>query len=119
MSPRQFAPLAIVGLLLPAPAGAAAPIFGRWRTDDGSAIVRVEPCGGKLCGRIDRVLDPKAPTNDINSPDPAHRTKPLVGTTVLSGIAADQAVLHGLLQRIRDLGLPLISVLRIDPNSQS
>ncbi|HZY49374.1 MAG TPA: hypothetical protein VFE64_06310 [Devosia sp.] len=41
------------------------------------------------------------------------------GTTVLSGIAADQAVLHGLLQRIRDLGLPLISVLRIDPNSQS
>ena len=36
------------------------------------------------------------------------------GTTVLRGIASDQAVLHGLLQRIRDLGLPLISVVRID-----
>ena len=40
------------------------------------------------------------------------------GTTLLSGIAADQAILHGVLQRIRDLGLPLISVRRIDPNPQ-
>lgn len=37
------------------------------------------------------------------------------GTTILRGIAADQAALHGLLQRIRDLGLPLISVVRVDP----
>lgn len=35
------------------------------------------------------------------------------GTTALSGIAADQATLHGLLQRIRDLGLTLVSVSRI------
>jgi hypothetical protein len=41
------------------------------------------------------------------------------GTTLLSGIAADQAVLHGLLQRIRDLGLPLISVQRIASSSKS
>ena len=40
------------------------------------------------------------------------------GTTVLAGIAADQAILHGVLQRIRDLGLCLISVQRIDPNPQ-
>ena len=32
------------------------------------------------------------------------------GTTVISGPLADQAALHGLLQRVRDLGLPLISV---------
>jgi hypothetical protein len=38
------------------------------------------------------------------------------GTTTLSGISADQAALHGLLQRIRDLGLPLISVNRIPPD---
>ncbi|MEQ1900547.1 MAG: hypothetical protein ABL866_07415 [Devosia sp.] len=38
------------------------------------------------------------------------------GTTVLGGIRSDQAVLHGLLQRIRDLGLPLISVVRVGPN---
>ena len=33
------------------------------------------------------------------------------GTTVLRGVTADQAALHGLLQRIRDLGVPLISVI--------
>lgn len=37
------------------------------------------------------------------------------GTTVLRSPAMDQSALHGLLQRIRDLGLPLISVARIDP----
>jgi len=40
------------------------------------------------------------------------------GTTVLAGIAADQATLHGLLQRIRDLGMPLVSVtcIGVDPS---
>ena len=36
------------------------------------------------------------------------------GTTVISGQVADQAALHGLLQQVRDLGLPLISVTRVD-----
>ena len=34
------------------------------------------------------------------------------GTTLISGPVADQAALHGLLQRVRDLGLPLVSVTR-------
>ena len=36
------------------------------------------------------------------------------GTTVLSGLIADQAALHGLLQQVRDLGIPLVSVTRGD-----
>ena len=36
------------------------------------------------------------------------------GTTVISGQVVDQAALHGLLQRVRDLGLPLVSVNRVD-----
>lgn len=36
------------------------------------------------------------------------------GTTVISGQIADQAALHGLLQRVRDLGLPLVSVRRVE-----
>jgi hypothetical protein len=32
------------------------------------------------------------------------------GTTLLTGIIVDQAVLHGLLKKVRDLGLPLLSV---------
>jgi hypothetical protein len=32
------------------------------------------------------------------------------GTSVLRGFVVDQAALHGLLQRLRDLGIPLISL---------
>ena len=35
-----------------------------------------------------------------------------VGTTLIAGPVADQAALHGLLARIRDLGLPLVSVYK-------
>jgi len=37
------------------------------------------------------------------------------GTAILHGPVADQAALYGLLQKTRDLGLPLISVNRVDP----
>lgn len=35
------------------------------------------------------------------------------GTTVLTGPVVDQAALHGLLQKVRDLGLPLLSVTEV------
>jgi hypothetical protein len=37
------------------------------------------------------------------------------GTTVIHGRVVDQAALHGLLQKVRDIGLPLLSVTRADP----
>ncbi len=36
------------------------------------------------------------------------------GVTLLTCTVADQAALHGLLRKLRDLGLPLLSVNRID-----
>ena len=36
------------------------------------------------------------------------------GTTVLDGPVVDQAALHGLLRKVRDIGLPLLSVTRLD-----
>lgn len=41
------------------------------------------------------------------------------GTTVISGPVLDQAALHGLLQKVRDIGLPLISVTYDEPSDQS
>lgn len=40
------------------------------------------------------------------------------GTTVMRGEVADQAALHGLLQTLRDLGLPLVSVTQVEPTSE-
>jgi hypothetical protein len=41
------------------------------------------------------------------------------GKTVLVGPVNDQAALHGLLKKILDLGIPLISVNRLDPGDEA
>jgi hypothetical protein len=38
------------------------------------------------------------------------------GTTTIHGPIVDQAALHGVLQKVRDLGLPLVSVTQVDPD---
>jgi hypothetical protein len=38
------------------------------------------------------------------------------GETLLTGPVVDQAALHGLLRKVRDLGLPLLSVTRVRPS---
>ena len=35
------------------------------------------------------------------------------GDTLLAGLVVDQAALHGLLRQVRDLGMPLLSVIRV------
>lgn len=37
------------------------------------------------------------------------------GHTLLTGPVVDQAALHGLLRKVRDLGVPLLSVTRLNP----
>jgi hypothetical protein len=39
------------------------------------------------------------------------------GTTAISGPVVDQAALHGVLHRVRDLGLPLVSVTELPPDA--
>ena len=40
------------------------------------------------------------------------------GTTVIRGPVLDQAALHGLLQKLRDLGIPLVSLTQV-PDSRN
>lgn len=37
------------------------------------------------------------------------------GETLLTGPVLDQAMLHGLLRKVRDVGLPLVAVLQVEP----
>ena len=37
------------------------------------------------------------------------------GDTLLTGPVTDQAALYGLLKKVRDLGIPLVSVNRVEP----
>lgn len=41
------------------------------------------------------------------------------GTTLIAGPVVDQAALHGLIQRVRDLGMPLLSVTRVADEASS
>ena len=38
------------------------------------------------------------------------------GDTLLTGLVTDQAALYGLLKKVRDLGIPLVSVNRVEPS---
>ena len=82
--------LALLALLAPLyTAAAAASVEGLWLTDDGKAVIRIAPCGQRMCGRIARVLDtrPNVPKTDVNNPDPGRRNQPILGLQVLSGFS--------------------------------
>jgi hypothetical protein len=58
---------------------------------------------GRLHSRWSALLDGMTLTYDAD------------GTTVLRGAVVDQPALHGLLARLRDIGLPLLSVAQVEP----
>jgi uncharacterized protein (DUF2147 family) len=63
------------------------PEQGLWRTADGSAHVEITPCGGNLCGTIRRLRNPAV--RDLHNPDPAARSRSLVGSMVIQGVPRD------------------------------
>lgn len=74
---------------LSTPGWAAGTVQGDWMTQSGSAKVRVAPCaGGKLCGTVVWMKTPLDKTTgkpqlDVNNPDPALRTRPIVGLQLI------------------------------------
>jgi uncharacterized protein (DUF2147 family) len=88
MKLHRLAPAAALAALAFS-AQAAQSVQGDWITQSGSAKVRVAPCaGGKLCGTVVWIKNPLDKTTgkpqlDAKNPDPALRTRPIVGLQLI------------------------------------
>jgi len=64
---------------------------GVWQSRDGRLKVRLSNCGGRLCGRVLWLGEPTdpgtgRPKTDKHNPDPAKRSRPLIGLKVVQGM---------------------------------
>lgn len=88
-----LATFAILWVAAATPAAAGDP-RGNWMTDDGKARIAIANCGGALCGRIVALTEPVDPATgkprtDVNNPDAAKRTRPLVGVQIVIDMKPD------------------------------
>ena len=79
-------PMTIAVLTATGPAWAAVPVTGKWVTAGKDSVVEIAPCGQKLCGKVAKLLKPAegGPPTDRNNPDPALKSRPLVGLPILT-----------------------------------
>jgi len=90
--------LAAAAALTAGPAIAAAPITGNWVTEEKDAVIAVGQCGRSYCGKISRFLKPPpegAGQRDVNNPDPAKRSRRILGMPVLTSFTEDGDVWRG------------------------
>lgn len=59
-------------------------VRGYWRTPSG-AVVRITPCGRKLCVAIAALAGSDHPATDSHNPDPRLRARPLCGLRIGQG----------------------------------
>ena len=80
--------------------------IGVWATAGGESHVKIEDCGGKLCGTIIWLKEPlnKEGKDDVDSenPDPSLRTRKLAGMSLLKRFYPGPERFKGL-ERGRDL----------------
>lgn len=86
---------AFAGTVMAATASLAGPMpkeAGVWFDDTGKGAVKIEPCGGKLCGRIvwlkDLVNDKGEPLIDRHNPDASMKSRPICGLQILGQLDA-------------------------------
>jgi len=81
---RLFAPAAILTLFSATAFAAEPSVTGDWLVKDGYGHIRIDSCNGKMWGIV---AWEKTPGFDKESPDPAKKDRPLLGTPVLMGLA--------------------------------
>lgn len=87
----RFACFLIAVLLASTPVDAQGPTpVGVWLHPNGRIRVAIAPCGDRLCGKLVWFRWPNdsegLPLVDIKNADPALRTRPLLGLTILRGL---------------------------------
>ncbi len=73
------------------------------------------PGEGPACGRIEIPVRGHLEPRWSDWLDGLSLTREDDGTTLIQGPVVDQAALFGVLHRLRDMAMPLISVLHVDP----
>ena len=77
-------------LVLSAAAASAQDVLGKWKLEDGTAIVEVYKSGDAFNGKIVWLQEPieadGTPAVDNNNPDPALRKRQLIGLNMLHGL---------------------------------
>lgn len=86
---RKFI-LTLAMLAMPLAAAFAQDVIGKWKLDDGTAIVEVYKSGNEYNGKIVWLAEPNDPDGkpaaDNNNPDKALRSRKLIGLNMLSGL---------------------------------
>ena len=82
--------LTIALMAVPFMTALAQDVIGKWKLDDGSAIVEVYKSGEAYNGKIVWLEEPNDPSgkpaSDTNNPDKALRSRKLIGLNMLSGL---------------------------------
>jgi uncharacterized protein (DUF2147 family) len=91
--------LVCMSIMLVSLAASAQDVVGKWKLDDGTAIVEVYKQGDVFNGKIVWLENPTeedgTPAKDGNNPDPKLRSRELIGLNMLSGLAKNGAEYKG------------------------
>ena len=92
--PGGVALIILLGMAPLTSAAATTPdVTGRWWADGGSAQVEISSCGRALCGRLVCLrYEGDSPDLDTKNPDPALRSRELVGIVLFEGLVEDPEV---------------------------
>ncbi len=93
-----FSLVASLALAFPALAQGQDPT-GTFLSETGDTRVRIARCGGAYCGTIVSV---RGETKDVNNPDPAFKTRNLVGVRMISDIRPSGDGFEGSLYNYKD-----------------
>ena len=84
---------AIICMMIPTFSALAQDVIGKWKLEDGTAIVEVYKVGNVYNGKVVWLQEPTAadgtPAVDSNNPDKNLRKRPLIGLNLLHGLKKD------------------------------